>query len=327
MPVLVATDIAARGLDIEQLPFVVNYELPHTPEDYVHRIGRTGRAGLPGEAISLVEPDETKLLADIERLLKRKMPRATPPASARRSPKRAPRGAHGARRTATSGTSRTRHGSDAPSSARAAIARPAKRPQPPAVDGFDFSKPYEPAPSGIRRRQPSRAPPSAARAAATVPPPRCWAAAPRQRRHRSSRTGGRQPPVNCRILKTVTPRQLKAMLHDGERARAARRARGRAVRRVAPALRDAAALQPPRARRRPRWCRAGRRASCSATTATRASPALAARRLQALGYTDVAVLEGGTAAGPRPATPSSRASTCRASSSASWSSTPTTRRA
>ena len=68
---LVATDIAARGLDIEQLPHVVNFELPHVPEDYVHRIGRTGRAGLDGEAISLVCSDEKKLLADIERLLRR----------------------------------------------------------------------------------------------------------------------------------------------------------------------------------------------------------------------------------------------------------------
>lgn len=69
--VLVATDIAARGLDIEQLPHVVNFELPHVPEDYVHRIGRTGRAGLDGEAISLVCVDEKKLLTDIERLLRR----------------------------------------------------------------------------------------------------------------------------------------------------------------------------------------------------------------------------------------------------------------
>ena len=69
--VLVATDIAARGLDIEQLPHVVNFELPHVPEDYVHRIGRTGRAGLDGEAVSLVCSDESKLLNDIERLLKR----------------------------------------------------------------------------------------------------------------------------------------------------------------------------------------------------------------------------------------------------------------
>ena len=69
--VLVATDIAARGLDIDQLPHVVNYELPNVPEDYVHRIGRTGRAGNEGQAVSLVCVDEHKLLGDIERLLKR----------------------------------------------------------------------------------------------------------------------------------------------------------------------------------------------------------------------------------------------------------------
>ncbi|WP_297527815.1 DEAD/DEAH box helicase [Thiohalobacter sp.] len=69
--VLVATDIAARGLDIDQLPHVVNYELPNVPEDYVHRIGRTGRAGNSGEAVSLVCVDEHKLLRDIERVMKR----------------------------------------------------------------------------------------------------------------------------------------------------------------------------------------------------------------------------------------------------------------
>lgn len=68
--VLVATDIAARGIDIDQLPHVVNYELPNVPEDYVHRIGRTGRAGESGEAISLVCIDEHKLLIDIERFIK-----------------------------------------------------------------------------------------------------------------------------------------------------------------------------------------------------------------------------------------------------------------
>jgi ATP-dependent RNA helicase RhlE len=68
--VLVATDIAARGLDIQKLPHVVNYELPHVPEDYVHRIGRTARAGLDGHAVSLVCVDEQKLLRDIEQLLK-----------------------------------------------------------------------------------------------------------------------------------------------------------------------------------------------------------------------------------------------------------------
>jgi ATP-dependent RNA helicase RhlE len=73
LKVLVATDIAARGLDIDQLPHVVNFELPNVPEDYVHRIGRTGRAGKEGWACSLVCVDELKLLADIERLLKRKI--------------------------------------------------------------------------------------------------------------------------------------------------------------------------------------------------------------------------------------------------------------
>ena len=68
--VLVATDIAARGLDIDRLPHVVNFELPNVPEDYVHRIGRTARAGQEGHAVSLVCVDEHKLLGDIERLLK-----------------------------------------------------------------------------------------------------------------------------------------------------------------------------------------------------------------------------------------------------------------
>lgn len=77
--VLVATDIAARGLDIEELPHVVNYELPNVPEDYVHRIGRTGRAAATGEALSLVCVDEHKLLRDIEKLLKKEIPRITTP--------------------------------------------------------------------------------------------------------------------------------------------------------------------------------------------------------------------------------------------------------
>ena len=74
---LVATDIAARGLDIDQLPHVINFELPNKPEDYVHRIGRTGRAGREGEAISFVCREETKQLRDIEKLLKFEIPQAT----------------------------------------------------------------------------------------------------------------------------------------------------------------------------------------------------------------------------------------------------------
>jgi ATP-dependent RNA helicase RhlE len=74
LQVLVATDIAARGIDISELPQVVNFDLPNVPEDYVHRIGRTGRAGTAGEALSLVCSDEFKYLSDIEKLIKRSLP-------------------------------------------------------------------------------------------------------------------------------------------------------------------------------------------------------------------------------------------------------------
>ena len=74
LQVLVATDVAARGLDIDDMPLVVNYELPHVPEDYIHRIGRTGRAGATGEAMSFVAPEEEKHLVEIEKLLRKKVP-------------------------------------------------------------------------------------------------------------------------------------------------------------------------------------------------------------------------------------------------------------
>ncbi len=106
--VLVATDIAARGLDIEQLPHVVNFELPMVPEDYVHRIGRTGRAGTDGQAISLVCVDEAPLLRDIQSMLRRTIPSEVipgfePDRSVRAEPIRlrstpAERAAHGASR-------------------------------------------------------------------------------------------------------------------------------------------------------------------------------------------------------------------------------------
>ena len=91
LQVLVATDIAARGIDIDQLPHVVNFEMPNVPEDYVHRIGRTGRAGATGEAISLVCLDEEIFVRDIEKLIKRSIPRETvagfePPASEKAEP-------------------------------------------------------------------------------------------------------------------------------------------------------------------------------------------------------------------------------------------------
>jgi ATP-dependent RNA helicase RhlE len=77
--VLVATDLAARGLDIERLPYVVNYEMPHVAEDYVHRIGRTARAGNEGHAVSLVCVDERKLLDGVERLLQTTIPKEVIP--------------------------------------------------------------------------------------------------------------------------------------------------------------------------------------------------------------------------------------------------------
>ncbi|MDX2271606.1 MAG: DEAD/DEAH box helicase [Cyanobacteriota bacterium] len=101
--VLVATDVAARGLDIAQLPYVVNFDLPDLPEDYVHRIGRTGRAGHSGQAISLVSREEKYLLRDIERLLKQDIPKGVipgyEPLSATQPVKRKPQGSssHGHR--------------------------------------------------------------------------------------------------------------------------------------------------------------------------------------------------------------------------------------
>ncbi len=79
MDVLVATDVAARGLDIADMPCVINHELPFNAEDYVHRIGRTGRAGAQGDAIALVDPSEERLLADIEKLMNRKLVRMPVP--------------------------------------------------------------------------------------------------------------------------------------------------------------------------------------------------------------------------------------------------------
>ncbi|HFD39985.1 MAG TPA: DEAD/DEAH box helicase [Anaerolineae bacterium] len=116
--VLVATDIAARGLDIDQLPHVVNFELPNVAEDYVHRIGRTGRAGNEGEAISLVCIDEHKLLQDIERLLKRRIPSVVlagyePDPSIPAEPIQRGRGGRGAGDAGRSAQNRGRRGSSA----------------------------------------------------------------------------------------------------------------------------------------------------------------------------------------------------------------------
>ena len=110
---LVATEVAARGLDIKELPHVVNYELPNVPEDYVHRIGRTGRAGAVGEAVSLVSPDESDYLRDIERLLRRSIPTLPTPAFKIVESAALPEGS-GQRHGERSGADRPGHGAQSP---------------------------------------------------------------------------------------------------------------------------------------------------------------------------------------------------------------------
>lgn len=134
--VLIGTDVAARGLDIDQLPMVINYELPHAPEDYVHRIGRTGRAGAFGKAISLVSPEEERYLLEIEKLIKREIEKeaAVVPHASRSSarPNSAPRTEHRERAHAPRG--------EYPERSRES--RPAA-PKKPSHDPW-FDKPYEP---------------------------------------------------------------------------------------------------------------------------------------------------------------------------------------
>ena len=156
--ILVGTDVAARGLDIDQLPFVVNYELPHTPEDYIHRIGRTGRAGSPGEAISLVSPDEMEFLAKIEKLLKREIPRQIATdfeGGVRDAGRRVPREDRDARPSSRRPHREKSHSAPAPRA-------PADN-----LPHFDFSKPYEPA--AIDGATPPAAPASSPRRQAARP--------------------------------------------------------------------------------------------------------------------------------------------------------------
>ncbi len=144
LQVLVATDIAARGLDIEQLPHVVNYDLPNVPEDYVHRIGRTARAGATGAAISLVSREEEPLLRDIERLIKRPIARmtvpnyqpSTAPGAAHDPDLRAPRAPRGARRPSQPHSAPRSTPRREPST-RAAPTRSGSRVNPPAQPGAD----------------------------------------------------------------------------------------------------------------------------------------------------------------------------------------------
>ncbi|OHC71545.1 MAG: DEAD/DEAH box helicase [Rhodocyclales bacterium GWA2_65_20] len=144
--VLVGTDVAARGLDIDDLPHVINYELPHVAEDYIHRIGRTGRAGKSGDATSLVAPEEKSWLADIEKLTKFKIEQVIVPGFEPGStgptlePEREGRGRGGRGGSGHSHRERERHGPKASVRLPAAAAHV----PPVAAGGFDASKPYEP---------------------------------------------------------------------------------------------------------------------------------------------------------------------------------------
>jgi ATP-dependent RNA helicase RhlE len=177
--VLVATDIAARGLDIEALPHVVNFDIPNVPEDYVHRIGRTGRAGVEGEAISLVCAEDRPLFAAVEALIKKKIEvRPVAGFDGARSPSRADepadelreRGRGGERRGRGERERRPPRG-ERPPQERAAGRAPQDRPQPertaerpprpapkPKAGEMDFSKPYEPAADAKPIEQPDEAP-------------------------------------------------------------------------------------------------------------------------------------------------------------------------
>jgi len=138
LEVLVATDVAARGLDVAGVPCVINYDLPYNAEDYVHRIGRTGRAGASGDAISLFAPNEEKLLIEIEKLTRQTMERGTLDLPKSATP----------RRPSSSRSESTQSSTTASSTGSAPQSRPSSRRQAPArskppVDEF-FLKPYEP---------------------------------------------------------------------------------------------------------------------------------------------------------------------------------------
>jgi superfamily II DNA/RNA helicase len=157
LEVLVATDVAARGLDVAGVPCVINYDLPHSAEDYVHRIGRTGRAGALGEAISLFAPSEEKYLLDIEKLIKNSIvrgkldiPSELLARGSSRDESRTPRSSFGSERSAGASSverapsSRGGYGERAERGARPSrYSAPAKP-----IDDF-FTKPYQPSAASL----------------------------------------------------------------------------------------------------------------------------------------------------------------------------------
>jgi ATP-dependent RNA helicase RhlE len=145
--VMVATDVAARGLDIAELPAVINFDLPYSPEDYVHRIGRTGRAGASGKAMSLMVPEDARLLSDIEKLVKKTIVRERLEIQGRRSEPRS--------------ESRTERPSRPMREERESRVHIPSAPRPRLPDDPIFSKPYEPKISQASQAQDATAPAAA----------------------------------------------------------------------------------------------------------------------------------------------------------------------
>ena len=209
--ILVATDVAARGIDIDELPTVINYELPHTAEDYVHRIGRTGRAGKKGEATSLVAPEEAGRLADIEKLIKLKIERVVIDGFDQQAPRMPKQRQDGKRERGPPGAAcRANAASPLPASAA--------RRTPPAPPGAGHAAPHSAYGCRLRPSAQARLRPQQALRVAHRHRSNATAAKPRPARPQSPRTGrstaGRPQPQTL-ILRSQFGKQKR--LPEGSR--------------------------------------------------------------------------------------------------------------
>ncbi len=205
---LVATDIAARGLDIEQLPHVVNFDLPNVPEDYIHRIGRTGRAGATGEAVSLVCADDKPMLVEIERLIRREISREIvagfePNPHERAEPIQRGGAGRGQARPARGQSSRGDR-RDAPNR----NARPAHPRKPQSKDQHTEPLPRQHA----AKPAPTDRSAIAAKPARPAAPPARGAQAPQEHRHPAPRTSAASPAADSTVRTNIP-----GLMHVGQR--------------------------------------------------------------------------------------------------------------